>query len=129
MERRSPEGVPYIKDGPAPGPLPHCPFEGPAPDPMLQLGELFGWMPGGPLPRQLVQEMVTDGAVAARPKRGGWAVRCGGRPLGVIALPGGRQPRPPEVRRWGSDPEDEDVVLLDADGEGFAAAQDVDPDD
>ena len=34
---------PYIKDGPAPGPLPHCPFEGPAPDPMQQPGELFDW--------------------------------------------------------------------------------------
>ena len=43
-------------------------------------GRGFDWTPEGGLPPELVQDVMTDGAVAARPKRGRAAV-C------VIALP------------------------------------------
>ena len=49
--------------------------------------------------------------------------------VGVIALLGEWEPRRQAVRDWGRDPEDEDVVLVDTDGDAFAAAEGVDPGD
>ena len=68
-----------------------------------------------------VQDVMTDGAVAARPKRRRSAV-C------VMSLPP-TGPRRHAVRNWGSGPEDEEVVLVDTDGDAVAAAGDVDPGD
>ena len=72
--------------------------------------------------------MVTAGAVA-RPKRGRSAVRYDGRAVGRNAAPGelGRRRRTVPDGDW--DAEDEDVVLVETEGDSFAAAEDVAPDD
>ena len=83
-------------------------------------GRGFDWTPEGGLPPELVQDVMTDGAVAAGSKRGRSAV--------CVMRAADRGAWRHAVRNWGSGPEDEEVVLVVTDGDAVAAAGDVDPD-